>query len=351
LPLSERENYLRNARFAGPEWIPTTVVISEASWNQLREEAEEVVLRHPTIFPGYQRGQRKFANLRQERKAGTRTMDCWGCVWHAEIDGLTGIVEGHPLEDWNKLSSYQAPDPMEKWEFGAAQWDQAEQQVRAAKQQGRLASGSTAHGFLFMRLYYLRKFENLMLDFATEPPQLQQLIEIVNQYNLRYVQKWLSLGIDLLNFGDDLGTQTASIISAQTFSKWITPAYRRAMQPCKEAGVLVALHSDGHIMELMDEFVKAGVDIINPQDLCNGIDNLAREVKGRMCIRLDIDRQFIIPYGTRRDIHDLIEEETRKLGSPAGGLEFIAGIYPPTPAENIDALCCALEKFRTYWWD
>ena len=41
----------------------------------------------------------------------------------------------------------------------------------------------------------------------------------------------------------------------------------------------------------------------------------------------------------------------RKLGSPRGGLELIVGIYPPTPAENIDAVCEAFEGLRTYWWD
>jgi hypothetical protein len=104
-------------------------------------------------------------------------------------------------------------------------------------------------------------------------------------------------------------------------------------------------------MELMDAFVECGIDIINPQDLCNGIDNLAREVKGRMCIRLDIDRQTIVPYGTRQEIRALIEEEVRKLGSPQGGLEMIAGIYPPTPPQSVHALCDAMEEFRTFWWD
>jgi len=74
-------------------------------------------------------------------------------------------------------------------------------------------------------------------------------------------------------------------------------------------------------------------------------------MKGRVCIRLDIDRQDIVPHGTRSEIRDLIEEGVRKLGAPEGGLEFIAGVYPPTPPENIDALCSALEEFRTYWWD
>jgi uroporphyrinogen-III decarboxylase len=123
------------------------------------------------------------------------------------------------------------------------------------------------------------------------------------------------------------------------------------MQPCRGAGALVALHSDGHVMELMDEFIRCGVDIINPQDLVNGIDNLAREVKGRMCIRLDIDRQSIVPFGTRAEIRELIEEEVKRLGSPGGGLGLTVGFYPPTPPENIDAVLSAIEEFRTYWWD
>ena len=110
-------------------------------------------------------------------------------------------------------------------------------------------------------------------------------------------------------------------------------------------------HSDGYIMDLLDDLILAGVTIINPQDLCNGIDNLRRELKGRICIRLDVDRQTIVPYGSRREIHELVEEEVRVLGSPEGGLELIAGIYPPTPPENVDALADAFEEFRTYWFD
>jgi len=93
------------------------------------------------------------------------------------------------------------------------------------------------------------------------------------------------------------------------------------------------------------------VNIVNPQDLCNGIDNIARVIKGKACINLDIDRQTVIPYGNAHDIEQLIREEVMKLGSEAGGLEFISGIYPPTPPQNVEALCKALLKYRRYWWE
>ena len=59
-------------------------------------------------------------------------------------------------------------------------------------------------------------------------------------------------------------------------------------------------------MELVDILIECGATIVNPQDLVNGIDDLAREVKGRVCIDLDIDRQKIVPFDTPAEIRDLI---------------------------------------------
>lgn len=353
MPLSERENYLRCATMTGPEWIPLLVHISGATWNELREEAEDVLARHPILFPGFEKGKRDFDawDPGPAHRACERFRDAWGCLWLSSIDGIEGVVIEHPLDDWGKLDAYSPPDPLVQGDRGAADWAGELKRVEEAREKGELTSGYVPHGFLFMRLYYLRGFENCMMDFALEEPKLSTLVHMLADHNQKIVDQWISMKVDRIVFGDDLGAQSASIISPPMFRTWITPVYKRLMEPCRRAGVLVALHSDGYIMDLMDDFMEAGVDVINPQDLCNGIDNLAREVKGRMSIMLDIDRQTIVPFGTRAEIRDLIEEEVRKLGSPQGGLEMVAGIYPPTPPENIDALCCALEEFRTFWWD
>ncbi len=353
MALSERENYIRNVRMTGPEWMPCTVAISGASWNQWREEMEEVCLRHPTLFPGFQKGQRDFDNwdFGPAHRAGEDFTDAWGVVWHSEIDGIEGVVVHHPLADWEALKTYQAPDPLQTGDRGPVDWEAIRRNVATAKAAGQLTQGSLAHGFLLMRMYYLRGFENLMLDFATNEPRLHDLIRLINNHNRVIVDQYRAMGVDVIHFPEDLGTQTASLISPKHFHQWIMPAYKELMQPCREQGIIVGSHSDGYIMELIDDLLEAGLDIINPQDLVNGIDNLAQYVKGRACIKLDIDRQKIVPFGTRKEIHDLIEEEVRKLGSPQGGLELICGIYPPTPPENVDAVCEAMEEFRTYWFD
>jgi uroporphyrinogen decarboxylase len=353
MALSDRENYIRNVHMTGPEWMPCALGISGGSWDQWREDLEEVAARHPLFFPSFRKGQRDWDHwdFGPGHRAGERYTDAWGCVWYSDINGIEGVVVDHPLADWEALATYQPPDAMTQLDRAPVDWEQVRAGVARARANGHLTSGGLAHGFLLMRMYYLRGFENLMLDFATENPRLDDLIALVSRHNRVIVDQYVAMGVDMVDFGEDIGTQTASLISPKHFHQYIMPAYQSLMQPCRDAGIIVGSHSDGYIMELIDDLLAAGLNIVNPQDLCNGVDNLAREVKGRVCIKLDVDRQTVVPFGSPGDIHDLIEEEVRKLGSPQGGLELVCGIYPPTPPENVDAVCSAMEEFRTWWWD
>jgi uroporphyrinogen decarboxylase len=351
--LTPRENYIRNATFQGPEYIPTMVYISPASLVEGGAELEEVMARHPVLFPDFEPGKIDFEHYEflPEETIGD-VVDPWGCKWRCSVNGIIGTVIEHFLEDWSALENLTQPPVLpQNAQRITSDWDAERERIKREKREGNLASGSIYHGFFFMRLQDLRSFGNLMCDLVEEPPELWRLIEIVKNHAAALVGHYLDLDVDMIYFGEDLGTQTSSFISPDMFAKFVTPVYKELMAPVKQAGKLVYLHSDGCILDLMDDFAVSGVDIINPQDLVNGIDALAREVKGRFCISLDVDRQTVVPFGTPGDIHALIEEEVRKLGSPEGGLQFIAGIYPPTPPENVDALCEALEKFRTFWWD
>jgi hypothetical protein len=341
MSLTERENFMRNASLAGHEWIPATVAISGGTWHQEREAVEEVCLNHPLLFPDFKKGQIDFDTFHRAENE-KRVTDEWGCVWQCELDGLMGLVLESPLDDWAKFATWKPPEPKplapadRKW-------------FADVYARNGVVTGALDHGFVFMRLHYLRGYVNFMLDIATGEPRLQRLLDILEAYNARRIRAYLQEGIHLLTAGDDLGTQTGSMIGPAHFRQWILPTYRRLFAPVRRAGAHVNLHSDGYILDLLDPMIESGVTIVNPQDLVNGIDNIARAVKGRVCILCDIDRQKILPFGAPAEVRELIKEEVLKLGSPAGGLEFVAGIYPPTPARNVEALCAALEEFRTYW--
>lgn len=353
MPLTARENYLRNASFEYPERMPLHLAISNASWDQWRDEMEDVVARHPRIWPGFRKGTRDWDafDFGPAHSKGQPFRDAWGCVWETSTNGIEGVVTEHPLLSWDYWNDWCVPDPRITADRGPAEWDRAAREVAAARERGEPTSGGLPHGFFFMRLTYLRGFANMMVDMAVEDPMLWRLIDALYDHNRAIIDQWLSLDVDMMSIGEDLGTQTASIISPAMFRKYCRPTYEKLIRPCREQGMHIMLHSDGYIMDLVDDLLIAGVTILNPQDLCNGIDNIRQALKGRVCIRLDVDRQSVVPYGTRQEIMDLIEEEVRVLGSPKGGLELICGIYPPTPPENVDAVASAFEAFETYWFD
>ncbi|MBM6920442.1 hypothetical protein H6A12_04640 [Phocea massiliensis] len=123
------------------------------------------------------------------------------------------------------------------------------------------------------------------------------------------------------------------------------PSYQRMMKLARDKGKIVHMHSDGDIRLLIDELIDGGVDIINLQDLVNGVDWIAERFKGRVCIDLDIDRQSVTPYGTPEDIDRLIRTEVETLSSKDGGLMMIYGLYPGVPIENVKALMDAMERY------
>jgi uroporphyrinogen decarboxylase len=336
-----RDNFLRNASREGHEWIPQYVHVSSAYWHEMREPLEDLVLEHPVLFPHFRKGSVDFdAGARGE--GVHRKTDAWGCEWEYELDGLEGIVVSHPLADWDAFDAWSPPElhPLS---------DDEKQRLHERRERGEVVQFGTGHGFFFMRLYYLRGFDNFMMDVAMEDERLQHLVDRVAAYWEARVRPYLDAGIDVLDAADDLGTQTASMLGRKHFRRWLLPTYKKLYGAAREAGAHVFMHHDGFIMDIMDDIIESGVTIVNPQDLVNGVDDLAREVKGRVCIRIDIDRQKVLPFGSPKDVRDLVREEVTKLGSPAGGLEMVVGLYPPTPLENVRALLEALEEHRTYW--
>ena len=139
------------------------------------------------------------------------------------------------------------------------------------------------------------------------------------------------------------------MVSPSHFRKYLKPSYGRLIAPAREAGSLVHMHSDGDIRDLVDDLLEAGVEIINLQDLVNGIDWIEARLAGKVCIDLDIDRQDITRFGTPAQIDDLVREEVERLGSREGGLMMIYGLYPGVPLENAGALMSAMERYATHF--
>ncbi len=346
------KNYLKAVRFERPDYIPMTFVINGSCWNYYpQNELFELLESHPFLFPGYKRPENGIYKPEYHPVARKNHpfKDDFGCVWTTTEDGITGTVTVHPLADMSRIDSYIPPDPSVCTGLGGIDWQKTADSFKAAKKRGELTLGGLRHGHTFLQLCDLCGYENLLVSMADEHPNLMKIIDMVEEFNYQIVERYLSMGVDQMGYAEDLGMQLGPMISPALFKRYIKPSYRRLMKPALDKDIIVHMHSDGDIRDLADDLIDSGVQVINLQDLVNGIDWIANRYKNKVCVDLDIDRQTITTFGSPKQIDGLIREEVEKLGSPQGGLMMIFGLYPGAPLENIKALMDALEKYAFYY--
>ena len=177
--LSNRDNYIRNARFQYPEWIPASIVVSNASWDQLRYDLEEVALKYPEYFPYVKKGWRDYDNFDfgNAYTKGKPFKDSWGCIWESSVNGLEGIVKNAPLSNWDDFETYIVPDPDIFGDRGLRNWDKEKKEIDLRKANNEIAIGGLPHGFLFLRLIYLRGFENFLIDMYVKSRDFTNLLK------------------------------------------------------------------------------------------------------------------------------------------------------------------------------
>ncbi|MBO5274562.1 MAG: hypothetical protein J6I45_08125 [Clostridia bacterium] len=186
--MTNRENMLRAIRFEHPDHIPILFAVNESVYYHYEPAViEELMESHP-IIGGRERIRYDLLGAKTSSEPHNYT-DAFGVEWEGVIDGIRGVVQKHPLEDFTKI-----------------------------------------------------------------------------------------------------------------------PSYSRMIKRARESGAVIHMHSDGDIRALADDLIDGGVDILNLQDLVNGIDWIADRFADKTCIDLDIDRQKITVFGTPKEIDSLIRE-------------------------------------------
>ncbi|UCG48038.1 MAG: hypothetical protein JSU94_21485 [Phycisphaerales bacterium] len=344
------ENTLRAIRFDRPEYIPVVFWINPACWRHYPPRALlDLIAEHPMLFPEFDPKSDPAPELEPWERAGTPYTDAWGCLWETTDDGITGSVTRHPLSDWRDFERFKPPDPARTNGMKTIDSSEINQRARQAKSREQHFVAGLEHGHAFLRLSHLRGYQNLILDMADREPRLRRLIEMVETFSAALVNRYLDAGAEIMCYPEDLGMQRGPMLSPEHFRSYIKPLYQRLMAPAQNRRCLVHVHSDGDIRDLADDLVTSGVDALNLQDLVNGIDWIAANLKGRICIDLDIDRQRITRFGSPQQIDQLIRSEVEMLGSPTGGLMMIYGLYPGVPLENVGALMDAMERYADYY--
>ena len=144
--------------------------------------------------------------------------------------------------------------------------------------------------------------------------------------------------------GTDFGQQTGSFISPRTYRELYKPFHKQVNDWIhKHTNWKTFNHSCGSVRALLDDFIDAGFDILNPVQ-CSAASMSPVELKKGYGDRLvfwggGVDTQRTLPFGTPDEVRREVRDRLRILG-PGGGFVFnpIHNVQAGTPMENVLAL-------------
>ena len=274
-----------------------------------------------------------------DRPLGSKWKDIWGTEWHKDHEGVMGFPRGNPLADLSTLKSYKWPDP-EKYcgqiYKNTEGWDRNE----------KFLVGSH-RDTLWEKSYMICGMENMMCNFFAEPGAVREILHRIMNFQMSMAKHYVAAGVEMVSCSDDLGTQSAPLLSPEIVKEFLVPEYRRLFEFYKKHNVLINFHSCGHIEPLLEIFMELGINILNPiQATANNLEEVRRRTLGRMALMGGISSK-LISEGTAEQIRTQVRKNILLLGKD-GGYFCAADQGMPWPRENYDALVKAVEEFGRY---
>jgi len=273
---------------------------------------------------------------------GSSWTDIWGTLWRREHEGVMGFPVGNPLADLvDGLKHFRWPDPDDEC-LCAQIYAQAKNWPR----DDCFLLGQH-RDTLWEKSYMLAGMENMMCYFLSEPQAVRVLLHGIMDFQLGIARHYLAVGVEMVQLGDDLGTQSRLLLSPRLIREFLVPEYRRLFDLYRQSGVLIKFHSCGHITPLLETFMDLGVDILDPiQASANDLDLLRRVTQGRMALHGGV-RSSMLVSGPVEAIRQVARERMRQLGR-AGGYFCAPDQGMPWPEEHFRALEQAVEEYGIY---
>ena len=266
------------------------------------------------------------------------TTDAWGVSWDYRLFGVWGHAIGEPLADIGQLATYKPPLPPSP---SGSEFEEAKAAVARHKQRHFYIGGG---GMLWEQMHFLRPYEDCLIDIMDDTPEINRIADMITEYMEGCVQHLLAAGVDAIQFGDDFGTQQASIFSPEVWRRFFKPRYERLCAPIRKAGRKIFFHSCGQITSLLEDFAELGVDAIWPQLPLFDMHELTRRCKSLgLALTLHPDRGQLMQRGTPQEVREYVPRMLDTFDTASGGSWLYLEIDPGFKWENIEALFeCAM---------
>ncbi|MBK9389707.1 MAG: hypothetical protein IPN68_05765 [Bacteroidetes bacterium] len=309
------------------------------SANEIRTRmGSDVVVVGGTVPTGY----------RPVPVAGNVTMNEFGM--HMKPTALYVEVVKCPLEDISttcEVEQYRFPDAYASGRFDKAKRDIA----RFGKDYFTIGDVEIS---LFEMAWHLTGLEKYLIGMMQESTWVEALNDRVEQWSTGLAVQLVKAGVDAIWLGEDLGSQTSTLISPDEWRIRFKPRHKRMIEEIKKENpdIIIIMHSDGAVAPLIDDFIELGIEVYNPvQPNVDGSDpqELKDKYGARICFFGGIDQQLLLPSGDIPAIRSEIEKRIKILGKNKGYLLAPAHIIQTdVSADTIEEMIKAAKELGNY---
>ena len=309
---------------------------SPAGFFQHGERLRHLWIAHPDDFGPVDR-----FHIPQGCEGPREWADEWGVTRREEAFGAGGIAIKRPLDDWAQRPDFQVPALPAT---SGPEFEAERERAAAHRERFFLKSGWIS---LFELMHSLRRFEDVLMDIATDSPEIHGLADRITEYQLGYIHYLLARGVDAVQFGDDFGTQSDLMLSPRMWRRFFAPRYATLIDAIKQAGVKVFFHTCGKAQALLEDIAGLGVDAIWPQLNAYEVRWLARFSKeSGIAVALHPDRGELMLRSSADQVRRYVSTLAEIFEVDRGGAWFYVEVDRGFPFDNVAAMTRAIAELR-----
>jgi uroporphyrinogen decarboxylase len=273
----------------------------------------------------------------------------WNITHHMPEGGLYFDIVENPLREASveDLAHFEWPDPLDGTRVEGLRAEAVKRHTEALY----ALVGDMVDTGIFEPCWYLRGFEQFLMDLVINKEFAHALLESMLQIQLKRYERFLrEVGefLDVVFVGDDLATSESTILSVDLYREMIRPYQKRYFEGLKRlTGAQIMYHSCGNISPFLGDLIELGVTILNPVQVnAHGMDpvNLKKQYGDTLTFWGGIDTSSVLPRGSAKDVESEVQRRIAELGPTGYVLCPVHDVQPDVPGRNILAMVAAARK-------
>ena len=195
----------------------------------------------------------------------------------------------------------------------------------------------------------LMDISDLILRCYDDPAWVHELLGILLEKKLRYVESMTGARFDLVETGG--GAASSTVISPKIYEEFCLPYDRQLHDALHDLGFLVAYHTCGGTKGIEEQIVANGCDASEtgaPVSIGGNQEpwELKQKIGDRVALIGGLDQFNVLTRGTAEDIRTAVFTLFEKVGQDGGYILSCADHFFETPSENIRAYAEAARECR-----